>query len=70
MKKGWKVKKLSDIGKIFNGNSINARVKKDKYTGINNGISFIATKDVGFDSVIDYENGVKIPEEEIEVGMS
>jgi type I restriction enzyme S subunit len=65
MKKGWEVKKLSEIGKIFNGNSINARVKNDKYTGINNGLSFIATKDVGFDTVIDYENGVKIPEEEI-----
>jgi len=66
MKKGWEVKKLSEIGKIFNGNSINARVKNDKYTGISNGLSFIATKDVGFDSVIDYENGVRIPEEEID----
>jgi len=48
MKKGWEAKKLSEIGRICNGNSINKKVKKDKYTGISKGLSFIATKDVGF----------------------
>ena len=61
MKQGWVKKKLSEIGKVFNGNSINEKVKKDKYAGIDDGLPFIATKDVGFDSVIDYENGVRIP---------
>lgn len=61
MKQGWEIKKLSDIGKVFNGNSINEKVKKDNYTNLDNGYPFIATKDVGFDSEIDYENGVKIP---------
>ena len=61
MKQDWEIKKLSDIGKVFNGNSINEKVKKDNYTNLDNGYPFIATKDVGFDSEIDYANGVKIP---------
>ncbi|MCF8305485.1 MAG: restriction endonuclease subunit S [Ignavibacteriales bacterium] len=61
MKQNWEIKKLSEIGKVFNGNSINEKVKKDNYTGLDEGLPFIATKDVGFDSIIDYENGVKIP---------
>ena len=65
MKQGWEIGKLSEIGKVFNGNSINEKVKKDKYTGLDDGLPFIATKDVGFDSEIDYENGVRIPFNEI-----
>jgi len=61
MKQNGDIKKLSEIGKVFNGNSINEKVKKDNYTGLDDGLPFIATKDVGFDSVIDYANGVKIP---------
>ena len=60
MTQGWEIKKLSEIGKIFNGNSINEQVKKNKYTDLDQGFPFIATKDVGLDSAIDYENGVKI----------
>jgi type I restriction enzyme S subunit len=63
--KGWEIKKLSEIGKVFNGNSINEKVKKDKYTNLDDGLPFIATKDIGFDSEIDYENGVRIPFNEI-----
>lgn len=65
MKQGWEIKKLSEIGKVFNGNSINEKVKKDKYTNLDDGLPFIATKDVGFDSEIDYKNGVRIPFNEI-----
>lgn len=65
MKQGWEIKKLSAIGKAFNGNSINEKVKKDNYTGLQDGLPFIATKDVGFESKIDYENGVRIPFNEI-----
>lgn len=65
MKQCWEIRKLSEIGKVFNGNSINEKVKKDKYTGLDDGLPFIATKDVGFDSEIDYENGVRIPFNEI-----
>src|SRR5690554_5615862 len=61
MKEEWKIKEISEIGEVFNGNSINAKIKKEKYTDIEEGLPYIATKDVGFDSEIDYDNGVKIP---------
>ncbi|MDD5376624.1 MAG: restriction endonuclease subunit S [Candidatus Gracilibacteria bacterium] len=60
--KNWRIKKLSEIGIIFNGNSINEQVKKEKYLGLKEGFSFVATKDVDFKThTIDYDNGVKIP---------
>lgn len=61
MKKGWKLKTLKDIGKIFSGNSINAKIKKEKYLNQPEGLPYIATKDVSYDSSINYDNGVKIP---------
>ena len=64
MRDGWKIIKLSEIAKIYNGNSINAKIKEVKYSNIVNGFPFIATKDVSFGSAINYENGVKIPFDE------
>ncbi len=61
---GWSVKKLGEVGKIFNGNSINAVIKKEKYLNINTGIPYIATKDISYKNAIDYDNGVSIPFEE------
>ena len=61
MKQGWEIKKLSDIGKVYNGNSINEKVKKDNYTDLEEGLPFIATKDISYESDIDYHNGIKIP---------
>jgi type I restriction enzyme S subunit len=62
--KGWEVKRLSEIGKVYNGNSINEKVKKENYQGIEVGLPYIATKDISYESEIDYDNGVKIPFEE------
>ncbi|MDC9723524.1 MAG: restriction endonuclease subunit S [Urechidicola sp.] len=64
MKKGWEIKKISDVGRVFNGNSINAKVKKEKYLNLNEGIPYIATKDVSYKSIIDYDNGISIPFDE------
>ncbi len=64
MKQNWEIKKLSEIGKIYNGNSINESVKKEKYTCIDSGLPYIATKDISYESIINYHNGVKIPFEE------
>jgi type I restriction enzyme S subunit len=61
MKQGWEIKRLSEIGKVYNGNSINEKVKKDNYSDLEDGIPFIATKDISYESEIDYENGIKIP---------
>lgn len=60
----WSWLRLGEIGKIFNGNSVNASEKEKKYTNIN-GIPFIATKDVGYGfERLDYSNGVAIPDGE------
>ena len=61
MKQDWEIKTLKDIGSIFSGNSINAKVKKEKYLNYPEGFPYVATKDVGYDASIDYDNGVKIP---------
>lgn len=62
MKEGWKEVRLDQLGLIYNGNSIAAKIKRENYTGIKVGVPYIGTKDVGFDHTIDYENGVKIPQ--------
>ncbi|AXX86919.1 type I restriction/modification system, specificity subunit [Malaciobacter marinus] len=61
MSKNLEYKKLKEIGKIFSGNSINAKLKEEKYTNINEGIPYIATKDIDYNSFINYDNGVSIP---------
>lgn len=63
--KGWSVVKLGSIGKIFNGNSINSKVKDEKYSnGV--GLPFIATKDIGYGfETFNYNNGIKIPRTEL-----
>lgn len=61
MKNNWEIKTLGEVGIVYNGNSINEKVKKDNYTNIEEGYPFIATKDIQVNSVIDYDNGVKIP---------
>lgn len=60
----WKIVKLSDASLLYTGNSIPESVKKIKYTELKEGYNYIGTKDVGFDHVIAYENGVKIPFDE------
>ncbi len=61
MKKGWEIKRLSEIGKVYNGNSINEKVKKDNYSDLDFGFPYIATKDISYKSEITYDNGIKIP---------
>jgi len=62
----WIWLKLGDFCQVYNGNSINANVKQEKYSKKCDGYSFIATKDIGFDHVVDYENGIYIPKEATE----
>ena len=58
----WTWIRLKSLANIYNGNSINEDEKKKKYTNVF-GRDFIATKDVGFDRTIAYNNGVNIPYE-------
>ena len=60
----WAWVRLGEICQICTGDSINQTQKLTKYTNLEDGRCYIATKDVGFDGSIDYENGVKIPFEE------
>ena len=53
--------RFSTIANIYTGNSINETEKQRKYTGLSSGYNYIGTKDVSFDHVINYQNGVKIP---------
>lgn len=62
---GWRWVRIGRLGRIFNGNSISVRVKEEKYTNIEGGLPFIATKDIGYGwQVIAYENGISIPRDE------
>ena len=59
----WKTAKLGDVLKIQTGNSIPVKEKEALFTNVVDGLPYVATKDVGFDSVIDYKNGICIPRE-------
>ena len=56
--------KLKDIANIYNGNSINARAKAEKYCFNVPAWNYIGTKDIDFDGTVNYDTGVKIPFEE------
>tara|TARA_B110000240_G_scaffold180905_1_gene212316 strand:- start:824 stop:2035 length:1212 start_codon:yes stop_codon:yes gene_type:complete len=61
---GWEIKSLADIGNIFSGNSINAKLKEEKYENTQ-GIPYVATKDISYNSVINYDNGINIPLDDV-----
>ena len=58
---GWAWASLSEIANIYTGNSINENEKNKKYSNVSDGLFYIATKDIDFEGVINYENGIKIP---------
>ena len=57
----WIESELIKVADLFTGNSINEKVKSEKYTNLSEGINYIATKDIGYDKRINYNNGIKIP---------
>lgn len=61
MKKGWEYKTLGECCDIYNGNSINSDYKMKNFAGRKEGYPFIATKDISFNGIINYDNGIKIP---------
>ena len=58
----WCWVKASAVARIYTGNSISEKIKADKYAGQQEGLLFIATKDIGFDNAIDYETDIRIPD--------
>ena len=57
----WITQLLSQVASIVPGNSVPAKQKDELYTGVE-GMPYVATKDIGFDGIIDYQNGICIPE--------
>ena len=61
---GWGWCRLSDLANMYTGNSISETEKKVKYTEVK-GMEYIGTKDVSFEHVIDYANGIAIPDKDL-----
>ena len=61
---GWDWCRLSDLANMYTGNSISEAEKKAKYTEVK-GMEYIGTKDVSFEHVIDYANGIAIPDKDL-----
>ena len=59
----WEWYRIGQLSNLYTGNSISKEVKESKYTNVK-GRWYIATKDVNFDSTINYDNGVYIPEKD------
>ena len=57
----WQWVTMKDIATLFTGNSINEKIKVEKYFGRTDGLIYIATKDIGFDNQIDYATNIRIP---------
>ena len=57
----WCWVRIDAVASIYTGNSINERVKEEKYAGRTDGLVYLATKDIDFDSTINYETNVCIP---------
>ena len=59
----WKWCCLKDVAVIKTGNSINDEEKKNKYSNMNiDGLNYVATKDIDIYNNVNYENGIKIPQ--------
>jgi type I restriction enzyme S subunit len=61
VKRNWQRFSIEEVGNVYNGNSINEDEKKKHFTEGISGTPYIGTKDVGFDHIINYESGVKVP---------
>ena len=63
MKNGWQTVSFGELGRVFNGNSISKAEKKAHFEGLDDGVPYIGTKDISFDHFIEYESGVRIPDD-------
>ena len=57
----WQIKTINEVCNIYTGNSINKKKKEENFIGLKEGLNYIGTKDISFNNIIEYENGVKIP---------
>ena len=59
--RNWMLSTLDSVSNLYTGKSINSTEKKKYFSGVD-GINYIATKDVNFDNTINYDNGIRIPD--------
>ena len=63
----WRCCCLGCVATCKTGNSINEKEKKDKFSDMFvEGLHYVATKDISTNSIINYENGIKIPHNLVE----
>ena len=58
----WTTEMLSSVVNISPGNSIPAKKKSELFTEVK-GMPYVATKDVSYDGIINYDNGICIPQD-------
>ena len=56
---------LEEVAKIYTGNSINATLKKERYTDKKFSTPYVATKDLNKIGTFKYDNGITIPDDEL-----
>ena len=61
---GWEWSRMNVVANLYTGDSISEEEKKSKYTNVL-GKEYIGTKDISFDHIVDYKNGVSIPDKYI-----
>ena len=58
----WRCCCLENIATCKTGNSINEKEKQENFSNMSvDGLYYVATKDISKNSIINYENGIKIP---------
>jgi type I restriction enzyme S subunit len=61
----WSIVELGETGNFYTGSSINP-IDREKFSLVESGVPFVATKDVGYSgNDVDYENGLFIPDDEL-----
>ena len=60
----WKTTQLDEVCSVISGNSIPKQKKEANYRDVV-GTPYVATKDVGFDGKVDYQNGIYIPDQHL-----
>ncbi|MGI5308923.1 restriction endonuclease subunit S [Rheinheimera sp. WS51] len=56
------MKMLVEVANIFSGNSIPVKKKQLLFTDLSAGTPYVATKDISTDHLINYDNGILIPD--------
>src|SRR5690606_2968232 len=63
--KHWRWTRIGNIGEVYNGNSVSKSKKESKYNHVEEGYTYLGTKDIGYGfEEFNYDTGVVIPFDE------